>query len=334
MGPRVVSLLPSATEAVCAVGGGSLLVGRSHECDYPPQVARLPALTGARTGAGTDAAWPTPEGIDRQVRTLRATGESLYTLDEAALAALRPDLIITQDLCTVCSIDLERVRRVASGLGHPVEVLSLNPQTVEDVLDDLLTIGSALGLERSAERAVCGLRERLYTAADFANPFVEGPSVAFLEWCGPLYVGGHWTPQLIERAGARHPLNPTIAVEGAGAGAGPIGVTQRRAGPSVRVPPEVLAASGPDHLIVCPCGEGLGRVREQVRALSRQDWWRGLPAVRGGRVALVDGNHFFNRPGPRLVDAFEWLVGWLHGRADLIPPDFAWEVWNGDEANT
>jgi ABC-type Fe3+-hydroxamate transport system substrate-binding protein len=269
------------------------------------------------------------EAIDQQVRALRGAGASLYTLDEAALAALRPDVIITQDLCTVCSIDLDTVRRVASGLGHPVEIVSLNPQTLEGVLDDLLTIGAATGLEPGAERAVCGLRERLYTAADYANPFVEGPSVAFLEWCGPLFIGRHWTPQLIERAGARHPLNPTSPVEGAGAGAGPIGVTQRRAGRSVSVPPEVLAASGPDHLIVCPCGLGLGPVREQVGTLSREAWWRGLPAVRAGRVALVDGNQYFNRPGPRLVDAFEWLVGWLHDRPELIPPGFAWEAWSG-----
>lgn len=326
MGPRVVSLLPSATEAVFAVGGGGLLVGRSHECDYPPQVARLPVLTGSRTAGESGVS---PEAIDQQVRALRGAGASLYTLDEAALAALRPDVIITQDLCTVCSIDLGTVRRVASGLGHPVEIVSLNPQTLEGVLDDLLTIGAALGLEPGAERAVCGLRERLYTAADYANPFVEGPSVAFLEWCGPLFIGGHWTPQLIERAGARHPLNPTSPVEGAGAGAGPIGVTQRRAGRSVSVPPEVLAASGPDHLIVCPCGLGLGPVREQVGMLSREEWWRGLPAVRAGRVALVDGNQYFNRPGPRLVDAFEWLVGWLHDRPELIPPGFAWEAWSG-----
>ncbi len=325
MGPRVVSLLPSATEAVFAVGGGGLLVGRSHECDYPPEVSRLPVLTGSRTAVESGVS---PEVIDQQVRALRGAGASLYTLDESTLAALRPDVIITQDLCTVCSIDLDTVRRVASGLGHPVEIVSLNPQTLEGVLDDLLTIGAALDLEPGGERAVCGLRERLYTAADYANPFVEGPSVAFLEWCGPLYIGGHWTPQLIERAGARHPLNPTSPVEGAGAGAGPIGVTQRRAGRSVSVPPAVLVASGPDHLIVCPCGLGLGPVREQAGRLSREGWWRGLPAVRAGRVALVDGNQYFNRPGPRLVDAFEWLVGWLHERPELIPPGFAWEAWS------
>ncbi|MBX3358088.1 MAG: ABC transporter substrate-binding protein [Phycisphaeraceae bacterium] len=325
--PRVVSLLPSATELLCAAGGRDLLVGRSHECDYPPGIDQLPILTAARTRFTTAAQ------VDREVReTLGGTGAasaSLYTLDTRRLVDLAPEVILTQDLCGVCSIDADTVRRAAEGVSPPPRVVSLNATSLEGMLDDLLVVGAAVGLEGSAERALVGLRERLYAAADFVNPYADGPSVAFLEWTDPVFVGGHWTPQLIERAGGRHPLNPTVAVDGAGAGAGPIGSTLRVAGKSVVVPPEVLAASRPEVVIVCPCGLPLDQTRREVAALSRQEWWRELPAVRTGRVALVDGNQMFNRPGPRLVDAFEWLVGYLNDRPGVMPAGFPWEVWRG-----
>jgi len=324
--PRVVSLLPSATEMLCAIPGGrAVLVGRSHECDWPTGggpgggVTDLPVLTRQRVRGGT------PAEIDQQVREIMAHGESLYELDEACLAGLRPDVILTQDLCAVCSIDLGSVRRVAERIG--ARVVSLNAETFEGVLDDMVRVGEAVALIREAERAVVGLRERVYAAGEFATPFVTGPSVAFLEWTDPLFVGGHWTPQLIERAGGVHPLNPTEPVAGAGAGEGPIGATQRRAGKSVRVPQEVVAASRPERVIVCPCGVGLEGAIEAARGLMREVWFARLPAasVPGG-VAAVDGSAMFNRPGPRLVEAFEWLVGWLNDRPELIPQGFPWAV--------
>lgn len=304
---RVVSLLPSATELLCFIGGRGALAGRSHECDFPEGLDSVPVLTAARTPAGLS-----PSDIDQSVREQLADGTSLYTLNAPLLASLRPDVILTQDLCRVCSIDLEAVRRVAADLNPRPRIVSLNPHTVEDVLDDVLRVGEAVGLERQAREAVVGLRGRLFAAQERVNPYVDGPSIAFLEWTDPLFVGGHWTPQLIERAGARHPLNPTRIEPGHGAAAGPQ-QGQRRAGPSVRVTAEKLVASRPEGVIVCPCGVGLEGVRAMARELAKQAWWGELPAVKAGRVALVDGNQFFNRSGPRLVDAFEWLVGWVGG---------------------
>lgn len=319
--PRVVSLLPSATETLCAIGGITRLVGRSHECDYPPGIEPLPVLTAARThyrNPGDSAA------IDAQVSASLGSGQSLYVVDETRLASLRPDVILTQELCRVCSIDLATVQRLAASLSPQPVIVSLNPTTLEGVLDDVLRIGEAVGLATEAQATLTQLRERLYAAADFVNPYDDGPSVALLEWTDPLFCAGHWTPQLIERAGGRHPLNPTVPVEGAGAAAGPIGVTQRTAGPSFRITPEQLIASRPEAIVIAPCGLTLAQTREEASRLASQPWWRELPAVKRGKVALVDGNQFFNRPGPRLVDAFEFLVGWLNDRTEIIPGEFGW----------
>jgi ABC-type Fe3+-hydroxamate transport system substrate-binding protein len=320
--PRVVSLLPSATELLFAAGGGDLLVGRSHECDWPAAAMRAPVLTAARiahvAGEGASAA-PDAGAIDAQVREALSSGQSLYTLDEARLAALAPDVILTQDLCDVCSIDLRTVERVARTLPTAPRVVNLNPTAVWQVLDDLLAVGEAVGRADAARAAATALRDRLWTAAERAVPFTDGPSVLFLEWTDPPFVGGHWTPELIEMAGGRHPLN--------------------RAGAKSRVATaEEIAASGPERVVVSPCGYPLAAVREAVRALEGQDWWESLEPVRAARteaargrtsdrVMLVDGNQMFNRPGPRLVDAMEWLAGWIGDRAETIPEGFPAEPW-------
>jgi len=329
---RIVSLLPSATELVGLVGAGAELVGRSHECDHCPgladaALAALPALTAPRTAydpaAGVDAA-----AIDEQVRSSLAAGDALYALDTARLAELRPDVILTQDLCEVCSIDLGPVRAAAAAMDPSPAVVSLNAESMEGVLDDALRVGEAVGRSAKASAALVRLRDRMTRAQEHVNAYTQGPSVAFLEWTDPIYCGGHWTPQLIERAGASHPLNPTAPAENAGAAAG-MQQASRRAGKSVRVPPEALIATKPEAIVVCPCGLSLAETEDAVRRdLITQSWWRELPAVRAGRVALVDGNQMFNRPGPRLVDAFEWLVGWLEGRPRLIPEGFPWRPWS------
>lgn len=315
---RVVSLVPSATESLCLLGGGAMLVGRSHECDYPAEVDAAPALTSS--SLDPDGA---PDAIDARVAGALQAGQSLYRLDLARLRAARPDLIITQDLCSVCSIDVASVRGAASMLDPSPAILSLNPGSYEDVLDDLIRIGRAVGLETTARERVVMLRERFFRSADYVNSFSQRPRVVLLEWMDPLFVGGHWTPQLIERAGAEHPLNPTRALEGAGAGAG-AQMAHRVAGPSVRVTPEQVESVDPDMVIVCPCGVRLEAIPAHMQRAASSAWWRGLRAVRAGRVALVDGTAMFSRPGPRLVDAYEWLVGWINDRHALIPDGFPW----------
>lgn len=325
---RVVSLLPSATESLWLVlettavleGGcgvdaaGVVLIGRSHECDFPPAARACPVLTGQITDFHAQG----PAGVDAAVRAAAAAGSPLYTLDERLLAELKPDLILTQDLCNVCSIDLATVRGITERLDPKPTILSLNPSSIEDVLDDVLRIGAAVGLRAGAEQAVVMLRERLFRASDYVTPYAEGPRVAFLEWTDPLFVGGHWTPQLIERAGASHPLNPT------GLGA-QTPTNTRGAGKSVRVSVGAFSGCAPEAVIVCPCGVDIPAAREEARRLAQQPWFRETPAFRHGRVALVDGNQMFSRPGPRLVEAYEWLVGWLHDRPALIPDGFPWE---------
>ncbi|MEM7629042.1 MAG: ABC transporter substrate-binding protein [Planctomycetota bacterium] len=327
---RIVSLLPSATEILSRVGGRELLVGRSHECDFPAGLDHLPALTAQRTvqGTGYDAADPdSARAVDEQVRASMGAGQPLYTLDTELLAELRPDLILTQDLCDVCSIDLETVRGAARVLGERTgrapEVLSLNPETVEGVLDDHLRIGRAAGLEREANVAVVEMVQRMNRAQEHVNPYDDGPVVGFCEWTDPVFVAGHWTVQLIERAGGRHPWNPTEPKPGTGAAVGPQ-QAERVAGKSIAVPPRVFAAAEPAWLIVAPCGLTLDEAEAEARRLVAKDWARDLPAVRAGRVVAVDGSAMFNRPGPRLVEALEWMTGLINNRPELIPDAFPW----------
>ncbi|MEM9374270.1 MAG: cobalamin-binding protein, partial [Planctomycetota bacterium] len=221
---RIVSLLPSATEIVHLIGAGDRLVGRSHECDFPASVGHLPVLTAARAGSEPGQSLDgdlAPSAIDERVRSMSEAEQALYTLDESRLVELEPDLIVTQDVCSVCSIDHATVVRVADGMPGMPRVLSLNPETIEGVLDDILAVGSAAGMEREAMHAVVGLRERADRALEYVNPYTEGPVIGFMEWTNPIYVAGHWSVQLIERAGGRHPLNETVAKPGSGAAVGP-----------------------------------------------------------------------------------------------------------------
>lgn len=313
---RIVSLVPSATE-ILALIGADRLVGRSHECDHPRSVLSVPALTAQRI----DPEAPVHE-IDELVRGCVASGESLYTLVAERLASLRPDLIVTQSLCGVCSIDAGVVERVAASLSPEPRVMCLNPQSVEDIFDDVLRLGEATERVSAARTAVAGLRARLFEAQDYVTAF-DGyrPVVGLLEWTDPLFVAGHWSVQLIERAGGLHPWNPTKPKPNAGAAAGPQ-QAECVAGPSFRIDARMLVAGQPEFLVIAPCGLGIERAIGAARDLMAEAWWSELPAVRSGRVVVVDGNAMFNRPGPRVVDALEFLVGWIQGRPALIPTDF------------
>ena len=301
---KVVSLLPSATEILCAVGGEDLLVGRSHECDVPSTVADRPVLTAARTMGESSAA------IDREVRTMLEAEEdpnpSLYHLDVDRLVELSPDVILTQDLCDVCSIDLKTVRGAAALMDPTPVIVSLNPDSVWDVFDDLLRVGDAVGRGPESQAAMVAAREAYWSAVDYVNPYVPGPEILFLEWMDPPFVGGHWTPAMIEHAGARHSLNA--------------------AGQKSRVAtPDEIVEAAPDRVVICPCGYRIADIQRELDALRGQSWWSELPAVREGdenAIMLVDGNLMFNRPGPRLVDAFRWLVAWINDRLELHPKDF------------
>ncbi|MCA9296263.1 MAG: ABC transporter substrate-binding protein, partial [Phycisphaerales bacterium] len=308
---------PSATELLCAIGAADLLVGRSHECDFPEEIRDRPILTAQKTSGTTSAE------IDAQVRAVRegntgaddtADNASLYALDVPALRALRPDVILTQDLCDVCSIDLATVRAVARMMTPEPAIVSLNPASIEDVFDDMLTVGEAVGRPDEAERAMVALRGDFWTAVDYVNPYVAPVNVAFLEWMDPIFVGGHWTPQLIAAAGGDHPLNSAGAK-------------------SCQVAWDDVVASSPERLIICPCGYDLSAIRREMSAIEQRPGWNDLPAVQNDQVMLVDGNQMFNRPGPRLVTAFRWLVAWLQDRPEVHPATFPAERWSASRSN-
>ena len=266
--PRVVSVLPSATEILCLFGGGHLLVGRSHEDNYPKSITHLPVLTGQKT------TFTTAKDVDAQVSAALRDGQSLYTLDVDLLKSLAPlDVILTQDLCQVCAIDLVTVERVAKDLGPPAPaVVSLNPENLEGVLESVLAVGAAVGMPDEAAAAHAALLGRI-AKVDEAVAQAEAQRrpkrrVAFIEWSDPIYVGGHWTPQLIQRAGGLHELNEATEAKGGGAGK------------SFAVPPEAVVAAAPELVILCPCGLNLEMTyQRRCGSKARRGGTRSLPSA-------------------------------------------------------
>jgi iron complex transport system substrate-binding protein len=280
---RVVSLLPSATEIICALGAGEQIVGVSHECDHPESIRGLPVLCQARI-----ASEPPSGAIDASVRAMVREALSIYSVDEAALARAAPDLIVTQDLCEVCAVSLDDVQRAVARLAdrEQVRVVSLRPTRLAHVLDDIERIATALH-RRSQGRALRrAIEQRIAAIAARAAAGGTHPAVATIEWLDPLMLGGTWMPELIELAGGR-----------------PLGVSAGRLAQTIR--PEDLARLRPDVVLVKPCGFSLARALEERREIERAI---AQPLGPGVRVYLTDGNAFFNRPGPRLVESLEILA--------------------------
>jgi iron complex transport system substrate-binding protein len=290
---RVVSLIASATEIVCALGRGDWLVGRSHECDYPPAVARLPALTAPKFKVEGSSG-----EIDRRVRNIVRDGLSVYRVDADALGALAPDLIVTQDHCDVCAVSLRDVEEaVCRWTDRRVEILSLRPDCLADAYADIGRVGRALAAEAPGAGLVAGMEQRLRALA--VQPVRRRrPRVAFIEWVEPLMAGGNWMPELIEAAGG-HNL---------------FGVAGK---PSHWMSWDELVAADPEVIIVAPCGFGLDRCRAELPLLQAKPGWTEIDAVLNGRVFFADGNAYFNRPGPRLADSGEILAQMLHGEPEL-----------------
>jgi iron complex transport system substrate-binding protein len=301
---RIVSLLPSVTEIVVALGLDDGLVGRTHECDFPPEAAGVPVLTASRIDhEPLDSA-----GIDAAVAGATA-GEGLYALDEAALAEARPDLIVTQALCDVCAVDYDEVADAAARLPGRPRVLSLEPETLDDVLGTILTVGEACGVSATAEALVAGLRRRLDRVAEAVagRPPVR---VACLEWLDPPYAAGHWVPQQMALAGGDD-------------------VTGRPGRPSVRIRPEAVVAAAPEMLVLMPCGWNADQAAEAVDPAAFAAAYAATPAVREGRVVAVDGSSYFNRPGPRVVDGVELLASLMHPDVAPVPEPPGAARWLG-----
>lgn len=281
---RIVSLLPSATEILYAIGAGDELVGVTHECDYPPEARALPALTSSALPESADAA-----EIDRHVRRGIHEGSSIYHLDAAALERLEPDLIVTQELCDVCAVSYDRVTSAVRRLRGDPRVVALEPNSFDDVLETIRTLGSLVGRASEGERVAEDLRrsaERLRTRARRDMP--DPPSLLFLEWSDPPFAPGHWTPDLLALLG----IHSTIEFPRA---------------PARAVTWEQIASSDPDCIVLAPCGFDLAMARRALTDLQANETWRGLRAVRDGRTIVLDGNAYFNRPGVRLVEGTERL---------------------------
>jgi iron complex transport system substrate-binding protein len=287
--PRsIASLLPSATEICFALGLGDRVVGVSHECDYPAEAATRPRLTRARVDPGACSA-----EIDRQVRSLATSGLSIYDIDEEALGRLQPELIVTQDTCAVCAVSLAQVEQACARLvGADVAVLSLAPIGLADVFDDIRRVGEAAGVADRAEALVSDLEARMQ-ALRARTAGRRPPRVLALEWLDPPMVAGHWTPELIRAAGG----DPVLAHD--------------RAPTRARTFSE-LAECGADVLLVIPCGFHPVQSHRELPALLARPEIAALPAVRHGRVAVLDGNAYFNRPGPRLIDSAELAARAIH----------------------
>jgi len=284
---RICSLLPGATEILFRLGLGDQIVGVTHECDYPPEAKQKTVVV---RGA-IDSNRLTSGEIDRAVEAVLQGGNALYTLDQPALRDAAPDLILTQGLCDVCALDHHQVVEAARALPRRPDILALNPHSLSDLLSDILRVGGATERLAAAEALVSDLRRRI-DRAGAAQPLPR-PRVVCLEWFEPLYVAGHWVPEVVERAGGNDVLG--------------------RAGQaSAKIEWKHVVEAQPDVLLLMPCGFDVRRTVREATPLRRLGGWNDLPAVKTGNVFALNGNAYFSRPGPRLVDGLEILGRIIH----------------------
>lgn len=283
--PRIVSFLPAATEIAYAIGAGNDLVGRSHECDYPPDVLKLPIVSRPALPVGDMSQGE----IDSAVTAQLASGESLYQVDEVLLGKLEPDVVLTQDLCQVCAPSGTELTRALRELPSKPEVLWLTPRTIAEIEQNILEIGRATGRSLEAESVIADNRERI-AAVRRAVAGARPRRVAFLEWTDPMFCPGHWVPEMIVAAGGIDPLGEP-------------------GGDSRRITWDSVTAGNPEIIIVAPCGYGLGQSREAAERVKR---------IPGARLVAVDANAYFARPGPRVAEGIELLAHLFH------PHRFEW----------
>jgi iron complex transport system substrate-binding protein len=292
---RIVSLLPSATEILFALGFDKEVVGVSHECDFPAQARTKRVVIHSRLPPDAP-----PLEIDRMVREYVSRGESLYSVDAAALEELAPDLIITQDLCQVCAASPDDLATTLARFPQPPEVLCLNPQDLGDVWRDILWVGEATCRGHEAEALLTKIGTRLGELECQLDGIEHRPRVAILEWLEPFYVAGHWVPEMIEVAGGKDALG-------------------RKRTPSFRVSAKDAIDAAPEILLIAQCGYSAQQARDEYRAMSFPEEWSAMPAVRNSRVYALDASGYFSRPGPRLMTGIEALAKILHPGVGVSP---------------
>jgi iron complex transport system substrate-binding protein len=293
---RICSLLPSATEMVFALGMGDSLVGITHECDYPPQAARIPHVTRSNIPQGLSSS-----EIDQMVSSNLSTQGTLYELDQRLLDELAPDLILTQRLCDVCAVAYDKVQEVAHSLRSHPKVVNLEPHELEDILANIQTVGSLIGAEERAGKVIASLRQRIAAIEEKTKRLTSRPRVFCMEWVNPPYYGGHWMKTLVQIAGGVDEL--------------------AKAGrPSTRIEWERVLEFSPEIMVLTCCGYKLPRVIQEAETLASFPGFHELPAAKSNRIFATNGSDYFSRPGPRIVDSLEILVHLVHPELFPAPP--------------
>lgn len=288
---RICSLLPSATEILFSLRLGDDVVAVSHECDYPPEASKKPALTKSALHKKIHKSLE----IDREVEK---RGGDIYEIDSNLLEKLSPDLILTQELCSVCAVSYTKVKEAARILDSDAKIVSLEPNNLENVLDNILLVGRLTDRRTEAESLVSSLRQRIDRVKNRSRQAHYRPRVFFMEWLQPPWVGGHWIPEMVEYTGG---------VEGLG----------NPGKPSMRIEWQRVLDYRPEVLVLSPCGFDVERILEELHILSKYPGWHLLPAFVNGRIFAVNASAYFSRPGPRLVDGLEILAHIVH--PELFP---------------
>ncbi|MBD2211801.1 cobalamin-binding protein [Nostoc linckia FACHB-104] len=306
---RIVSLIPSGTEILAALGLSNAIVGRSHECDYPPEIQDRPICTAARINSNASS-----RQIHNEVNDLLQSALSIYEINTEILEKLQPTHILTQDQCDVCAVSLEDVEKaVASLIDSSPQIISLQPNVLQDIWNDIERIGNIFQVDSVK------LIENLEARVKICQQKIQGltltelPTVACIEWTDPLMTAANWIPELVNLVGGQTLFSSPGQ-------------------PSAILPWETLIASNPDIIIFMPCGWDLERTRQEAQLLTQSSEWQKLHAAQTGRVYITDGNAYFNRPGPRLVDSLEILAEMLHPEIfDYGYKGTAWEALTTDE---
>lgn len=286
---RIVSLLPSATEIVYALGLGDHLYGVTHGCDFPPEAKEKPVVVRSRVE---------PEGstsgeIDAAVREYASSGAPIYQIDLKALSQAQPDLILTQGLCEVCAVPAEQVTEAIEGLSTNPQVVSLDPHSLNDLFNDILKVGEATNTTEKAQTLISSFERRRDEVAATAAIAVTRPRVACLEWLDPLLVAGHWMPEMVELAGGENCFG-------------------EKGQPSFKIEWQQVMEARPEVVIAMPCGFDVRKGIAEVHLLTEKEGWESLPAAVNERLFVVDGGAYFSRSGPRLVDGLEMMAEILH----------------------
>ncbi len=286
---KIVSLIASGTEVICAIKQQKKLVGRSHGCDFPSDVLNLPVLTRANFPTDVSSA-----EIDSHVKRTLSNGLSVYDVDIDLLSSLKPDLIITQDQCDVCAASLSDVEKIVREyLQNDTQIISLKPHKLDDVYQDILNVAQALGVDENGHAVIKDIKDRWRFVRSHSQSFKWSPKIACIEWIDPLMAAGHWMPEIIEAAGGINLFGET-----------------GQASPWISW--EQLITADPEVILVLPCGFGIKKTLTEMGPLTSRPEWADLKAVKDGKIYILDGHHYCNRPGPRLKESLEIIAEILH----------------------